>query len=154
MIQSTSTQSLAGMVPELRAQFPALARRAGDQPVIYLDGPAGSQVPQSVINAISDYYLHHNANRCGQFPTSHETDELMADAHRAAAAWFGTDDPDEAIFGANMTTLTFQFSRALARTWRADDTIVVTKLDHDGNVSPWRLAARDCGARLRVVEVR
>lgn len=142
------------MVAELRQQFPALARRQGDQTVVYLDGPAGSQVPQTVIDAIGDYYRHHNANRCGQFATSHETDAQMADAHRAAAAWFGTDDPDETIFGANMTTLTFQFSRALARRWGADDTVVVTKLDHDGNVSPWRLAARDSGARLRVVEVR
>jgi cysteine desulfurase family protein (TIGR01976 family) len=142
------------MFAELRNQFPALTRQQAGQPVVYLDGPAGSQVPQSVIDAISNYYSGHNANRCGQFATSHETDELMEDAHCAAAAWFGTDDPHETVFGANMTTLTFQFSRALARTWSRGDTVVVTQLDHDANVSPWRLAAADIGAQLRVVGIK
>ncbi len=105
------------MFEQLRHQFPALSRQHNGRSVIYLDGPAGSQVPQSVIDAISNYYCHHNANRAGQFATSHETDALMQDAHAAAAAWFGTDDTNETIFGANMTTLTFQFSRALAREW-------------------------------------
>ncbi|MCC6511353.1 MAG: cysteine desulfurase-like protein [Pirellulaceae bacterium] len=141
------------MFPELRSQFPALSRRHNALPVIYLDGPAGSQVPQRVIDAISDYYCHHNANRAGQFDTSRETDGLMADAHAAAAAWFGAADPRETIFGANMTTLTFQFSRAHSRTWNPGDTVVVTQLDHDANVSPWRLAAADRGANLRVVKV-
>ncbi len=139
---------------KLRSQFPALARVYANEPAIYLDGPAGSQVPRCVIDAISEYYCHHNANRSGHFFTSHETDELMQDAHRAAAAWFGTDDPHETIFGANMTSLTFQFSRAYGRTISANDTIVVTRLDHDANCSPWRLMARDCGAKLRVVNVR
>lgn len=147
-------QSLAEIVPELRKQFPAMARVQSGQPVVYLDGPAGSQVPLSVIDAIGNYYRYHNANRSGQFPTSHETDQLMADAHCAAAAWFGGDDPKEIVFGANMTTLTFQFSRAHARTWQPKDTIVVTRLDHDANVSPWRLAAADRGVTLRTVEVR
>ncbi len=141
------------MFPQLRHHFPALSRQHAGQPVIYLDGPAGSQVPQSVIDAISQYYCQHNANRSGQFETSRETDELMQDAHAAAAAWFGTDDPAETIFGANMTTLTFQFSRALSREWSAGDTVVVTQLDHDANVSPWRLAAADRGAKLRTVRV-
>lgn len=141
------------MFPQLRHQFPALARQHNGQSVIYLDGPAGSQVPQSVINAISNYYCHHNANRAGQFATSHETDALMHDAHAAAAAWFGTSDPSETIFGANMTTLTFQFSRALSREWSPADTVVVTQLDHDANVSPWRLAAADRGAQVRTVRV-
>jgi len=145
---------LEDLVPDLRSQFPALARQMHDQPVIYLDGPAGSQVPESVISAIGDYYRHHHANRHGQFASSHETDQLMDEAHRAAAAWFGTEDPRETIFGANMTTLTFHFSRALARHWQSSDTIVVTRLDHDANVSPWRLAAADAGAQLRVVDVR
>lgn len=142
------------MFDQLRDQFPALARQQHGQRVIYLDGPAGSQVPQSVIDAISNYYCHHNANRAGQFATSRETDALMQDAHAAAAAWFGTADPNETIFGANMTSLTFQFSRALSRQWSSGDTIVVTQLDHDANVSPWRLAAADCGAQLRTVQVR
>lgn len=139
--------------PQVRDQFPALSRQHAGQPVIYLDGPAGSQVPQSVIDAIGNYYCHHNANRSGQFGTSHETDALMQDAHAAAAAWFGTDDPNETVFGANMTTLTFQFSRALSREWSSSDTVVVTELDHDANVSPWRLAAADRGAKLRTVKV-
>ena len=141
------------MFPQLRQQFPALARQQNGQGVIYLDGPAGSQVPQSVIDAISDYYCHHNANRSGQFATSHETDRLMQDAHEAAAAWFGTEDANETVFGANMTSLTFQFSRALSREWSSGDTVVVTQLDHDANVSPWRLAAADRGAQLRTVRV-
>lgn len=141
------------MFPQLRDQFPALSRQQAGRPVIYLDGPAGSQVPRSVIDAISNYYCHHNANRAGQFATSRETDQLMEDAHAAAAAWFGCDDPNETIFGANMTTLTFQFSRALSREWTGQDSVVVTQLDHDANVSPWRLAAADRGAQLRTVKV-
>ena len=151
---AANSQSFEDTIPLLRSQFPALARQHDGRSVIYLDGPAGSQVPQSVIEAIGDYYRHHHANRSGQFATSRETDQLMAEAHRAAAAWFGVDDPEETIFGANMTTLTFQFSRAHARTWRPGDAVVVTKLDHDANVSPWRLAAADTGARQREVEVR
>lgn len=145
--------SFEDLVPELRSQFPALARQMHDRSVIYLDGPAGSQVPESVIGAISDYYRYHHANRHGQFASSIETDQLIDEAHRAAAAWFGTEDPRETIFGANMTTLTFQFSRALARQWSSTDTIVVTRLDHDANVSPWRMAAADAKAQLRVVDV-
>ncbi len=138
----------------LRRQFPSLLPSDQRPAPIYLDGPAGSQVPQCVINAISDYYLHHNANRAGQFETSHQTDALMQAAHRAAADWFGTNDPHETIFGANMTTLTFQFSRAISRQWSQGDTVVVTRLDHDANVSPWRLAAQDRGANVRTVNVR
>lgn len=141
------------LLPELRGKFPALQRQHGSRSVVYLDGPAGSQVPQSVIDAISNYYLHHNANRSGKFDTSRETDQSMSYAHRAGADWFGTSDQDEVVFGANMTTLTFSFSRALARTWNSGDRIVVTKLDHDGNVTPWRMAARDVGVEVDQVDV-
>ena len=96
------------IVPQLRNQFPSLSRVDPNtgKPVIYLDGPAGSQVPNVVIDAISDYYRYHNANSAGMFPTSQETVALMTDAHRAAADWFGVDQPQECIFGANMTTMT------------------------------------------------
>ncbi len=147
--------SLESIVPHLRQQFPSLSRldTTSGQPVVYLDGPAGSQVPRQVIDAISNYYLHHNANSAGMFATSVETVELMQGAHRAAADWFGADRPEECIFGANMTTLTLAFSRALSKTWQPGDRIVVTHLDHDGNISPWMLAAQDAGAEVVQVSV-
>jgi cysteine desulfurase family protein (TIGR01976 family) len=140
----------------LRGEFPSLQRVAPltGQPVVYLDGPAGSQVPQAVIDAISDYYVHHNANSGGKFATSVETSEMMAAAHQAAAEWFGARDASECIFGANMTTMTFAMSRALSRTWNAGDRVVVTELDHDGNVTPWKLAARDAGVNVETVRVQ
>lgn len=143
------------IVHDLRAAFPSLSRLhpLNNLPVIYLDGPAGSQVPQAVIEAITDYYLHHNANSAGMFPTSQETAEIMNQAHQAAADWFGCSNARECIFGANMTTLTLAFSRALARTWRSGDRVVVTELDHDANVTPWALAAKDVGAELVQVKV-
>ncbi len=146
--------TLDTLVPDLRRQFPSLSRMHADQPVVYLDGPAGSQVPQSVIDAISDYYVRCNANRNGHFASSHQTDHLMEDAHRAAAAWFNATDPDETIFGANMTSLTFSFSRALAQAWKPGDEVVVTQLDHDANITPWRMAAKDRGASTRMVRVK
>ncbi len=139
----------------MRSRFPALSRLSADgqQPVIYLDGPAGSQVPHSVIDAISDYYLHHNANSGGKFPSSVETSAMLQAAHQAAADWFGAADWRECIFGANMTTLTMAFSRALSRTWRPGERVVVTQLDHDGNVTPWKLAAADVGVEVATVRV-
>jgi cysteine desulfurase family protein (TIGR01976 family) len=146
--------SMKSVVHELRSQFPSLVRRSpdGTQSAIYLDGPAGSQVPQVVIDAISNYYLNHNANSGGKFPSSIETTQMLTEAHQVAADWFGANDWRECIFGANMTTLTLAFSRALSKTWRAGERIVVTELDHDGNVTPWKLAAAD--ARVEVATVR
>ncbi len=137
-----------------RQQFPALERRLLDQAVVYLDGPAGSQVPQRVIDAVSRYLSATNANHGGYFATSRESDAVLAAAHRAAADFLGTGSPEETVFGANMTTLTLAFSRALARTWKPGDEVIVTRLDHDANVSPWALAARDAGARVRYVGFR
>jgi cysteine desulfurase family protein (TIGR01976 family) len=141
--------------PSLREQFPALKRVGQDdgQPVVYLDGPAGSQVPQRVIEAVSDGLAHHNANTHGMFPTSLEVTAMLAGAHQAAADWFGASDPRECAFGANMTTLTLAFSRALAKTWQAGEKIVVTELDHDANVTPWKLAAADAGVHVATVRV-
>ena len=143
------------IVPELRAAFPSLSRLdpLSNLPVVYLDGPAGSQVPQVVMDAVIDYYQHHNANSAGMFATSQETVEIMDQAHQAAADWFGSSNAQECIFGANMTTLTMAFSRAISRTWQRGDQVVVTELDHDANVTPWALAAKDVGAELVQVKV-
>jgi cysteine desulfurase family protein (TIGR01976 family) len=134
-----------------RRQFPALKRRIDGRPAAYLDGPAGSQVPVRVAEAVSRYLLETNANHGGRFATSRQSDALLAEAHRAVADLLGTRDPGATIFGANMTSLVFAFSRALARTWQPDDEIIVTRLDHDANVRPWVLAARDAGARVHRV---
>ena len=137
-----------------RDQFPAFARHVDGQPAVYLDGPAGSQVPQRVIDAIGTYLGQTNANHGGLFETSRQSDAMLADAHRAVADLLGVDSPESTIFGPNMTTLTFALSRALARTWNEGDEVVVTRLDHDANVSPWVLAARDAGATIRRVDFR
>ncbi len=142
------------LIQQCRAQFPALAREHEGQPAIFLDGPAGTQVTQSVIDAISHYYCTCNANHGGQFATSRESDELVQQAHQALADLVGADDWQEIIFGANMTTLTFAFSRALSKTWSAGDNIVVTRLDHDANVSTWALAARDQNVEIRYAAIQ
>ncbi len=137
-----------------RAQFPALTREQGDRPVVFFDGPAGSQTPQRVIDAVSHYLAHTNANTHGEFATSRETGELLAEAHRGVADFLGADDPDCVIFGANMTTLTLALGRAIGRTWRPGDEVLVTRSDHDANVTPWVLAARDAGAVVHHVNIR
>lgn len=144
--------SIHQCVGMLRQQFPALARQHRRQRVVYLDGPAGTQVPQRVIDAISDYLSHRNANHGGLFPTSIESDAMLDEAHRAAADLLGTADADCVYFGPNMTTLTFALSRALSKTWQPGDEVVVTRLDHDANVTPWVLAAQDAGATVRYVD--
>jgi cysteine desulfurase family protein (TIGR01976 family) len=141
------------LVGQLRQQFPALTRQVAGQFTVFFDGPAGTQVPQMVIDAIGDYLVHRNANHGGVFATSVESDAMLAEAHRAAADLLGTDDPSTVFFGQNMTSLTFALSRALARRWRAGDEVIVTRLDHDANVSPWVLAARDTGAVVKFVEI-
>ncbi|MBW3596137.1 MAG: cysteine desulfurase-like protein [Planctomycetes bacterium] len=141
------------LVDRCRRQFPALSRNQDGRPVVYLDGPAGTQVPQRVIDAVSDYLAHHNANQCGRFAAGRETDAMMTAAHEAVADLFGADDPDTVAFGPNMTTLTFAFSRALGRTWHAGDEVLVTRLDHDANITPWVRAAADAGATVRLVEI-
>lgn len=139
---------------QIRSHFPALARQLHGREVAYFDGPAGTQVPQSVIDAIAEYLSRCNANHGGAFLTSRESDAMLDAAHQALADFVGGEHGEEIVFGPNMTTLTFALSRALARTWRPGDEIVVTQLDHDANFTPWKLAARDAGATLRVVRVR
>jgi len=137
-----------------RRQFPGLARRVGQEPAVFFDGPAGSQVPERVIDAVARYLAHTNANHDGVFPTSRESDALLAEAHRGLADFVGAEDPREVVFGANMTSLTFALSRALARAWEPGDELLVTRLAHDANVTPWVLAARDAGLSVRHVGIR
>jgi cysteine desulfurase family protein (TIGR01976 family) len=142
------------VVDHCRRQFPALSRRMADRPAVFFDGPGGTQSPQRVIEAVSHYLAHTNANHGGLYATSRESDRLLAEAHRGLADFLGADDPDCIVFGQNMTSLTFALSRSLARTWKSSDEIIVTRLDHDANVSPWVLAARDAGATVRYAQVR
>jgi cysteine desulfurase family protein (TIGR01976 family) len=134
-------------VDAVRARFTALQR-----PLAFFDGPGGTQVPDSVIDAISDYLREANANADGPFETSRRTDALLTQAH-ATAAEFLNATIDEVAFGANMTTLNFALSRAASREWQAGDEIVCTKLDHDGNVSPWLEIAHDKGLTVRFAEI-
>lgn len=135
---------------EIRTRFPALRRAQDGRPVAYFDGPGGTQVPQSVADAMTDYLLHHNANSGWAYPTSEETDEIVLAARRAMADLLG-GTAEEIAFGQNMTTLTLHVSRALGRGWAAGDEIVVTELDHHANVDPWRHVARDRGMVVRTV---
>lgn len=137
----------------IRSQFPALQRTLDGNPIVYLDGPAGSQVPKSVANAVRDYMLTMNANHGGPFLTAVESDAMLDAAHETLATFFGTDDPDCIAFGANMTTLTLALSRALATTWSEGDEIIVSELDHDANVTPWTLAAQDAGVKVRKIKL-
>lgn len=141
-------------VAKCRLQFPSLANEVDRRPIIYFDGPAGSQVPRLVIDAISNYLLHCNANHGGVFATSRASDAILQEAHAAVTDLLGANDPDEVAFGPNMTTLTFALIRALARNWKAGDEIIVTRLDHDANVTPWVLAARDAGVVVRSIGIR
>jgi cysteine desulfurase family protein (TIGR01976 family) len=139
--------SVVTTVESVRERFSAL-----QQPLAFFDGPGGTQVPDSVVQAIADYLTDSNANTGGPFETSRETDALIATARTAAAAFLNAT-LDEVAFGANMTTLNFALSRAAAREWRAGDEIVCTKLDHDGNVSPWLELAHDKGLEVRFAEI-
>ncbi len=136
----------------VRAQFPSLKQTVNGHPAAYLDGPAGTQVPQRVIDAVRDYYEHSNANTCGAFATSRRSDAMIASA-RAAMADFFNCAPDELYFGPNMTTLTFALARAIGRDLQPGDEIVVTTLDHDANVAPWR-ALEERGAVIRQADIR
>jgi len=139
-------------IDEIRAHFPALDRRQQGYPVAYFDGPGGTQVPREVVEAMADYLYHHNANTHWAYATSAETD-LAIERAREALADFLNAAPAEVAFGANMTTLTFHLARALGRRWGAGDEIVVTELDHHGNVAPWQAIARDRGVTLRMVNM-
>jgi cysteine desulfurase family protein (TIGR01976 family) len=140
-------------VEAIRARFPALTRRYEELPVAYFDGPGGTQVPDLVVDRMTDYLLHHNANTHWHFPTSLETDAALDGARRALAD-FVNASPKEIAFGNNMTTITFHLARALGREWGSGDEIVVTELDHHANVAPWRALARERGVTVRAVKMR
>lgn len=139
-------------VNNIRRQFPALQETYNGRPAIFFDNPGGTQVPQRVIDAMVDYFTRRNANTHGAFETSARTDAVIDEARQAAADLLGAQ-PDEIVFGNNMTSLTFHLSRSLAREIRAGDEIVVTRLDHDANIAPWMALARDTGASLQMVDV-
>jgi len=138
-------------IAAIRAHFPSLAQTVNGNPAVFLDGPGGTQVPQQVIDAISNYLRSNNANTCGAYATSRNTDAVIAGARAAMADFFGCD-PDETVFGPNMTSLTFAMSRSIGRQLRAGDEIVLTHLDHDANISPWR-ALEERGVTIQMVEV-
>jgi cysteine desulfurase family protein (TIGR01976 family) len=139
-------------VQRVREQFPALAQTVGGQPAVFLDGPAGTQVPRQVIAAMTEYFETSNANTCGAFATSRRSDAMLAEAHRTMADFLGCD-ADEIHFGPNMTTLTFALARSIGRELKAGDEIVVTTLDHDANVAPWR-ALEEHGVVVRQADIR
>jgi cysteine desulfurase family protein (TIGR01976 family) len=137
----------------LRGHFPALSREVGGRSAVFADAPGGTQVPGAVIEAVAGYLTRSNANQGGAFVTSEETDRVIHDARRAAADLLDAD-PGEVVFGPNMTTLAFALSRSLSRSLGPGDDVVVTRLDHDGNVAPWLAAAEDAGAAVRWVDLR
>ncbi|MEY2439591.1 MAG: hypothetical protein QOI34_976 [Verrucomicrobiota bacterium] len=139
-------------VAAIREYFPALERVHQGQPVAYFDGPGGTQVPRPVVDAMSDYLYRHNANTHWAYPTSEETDAII-DSARAVLADFLNATPNEIVFGANMTTLTFHLAHALGRGYHAKDEIVITELDHHANVAPWRALEKDLGVKVRTVKM-
>ena len=135
----------------IRVQFPALAQMVNGEHAVFFDGPGGTQVPQRVIDAIAEYLAYSNANTHGAYATSRRTD-VMIDGARAAMADFFHCDSDEVVFGPNMTTLTYAMSRAIGREIVPGDEILLTHLDHDGNISPWR-ALEERGAKIQFVDI-
>src|SRR5260370_18766506 len=148
--QSTlDTQQLD--LDSVRTQFPSLLQHVNGQPSAFLDGPGGTQVPQRVIDAISDYLRTSNANTCGAYTTSRQTDQVIAGA-RAATADFLACDADEVVFRPNMTSLTFAITRPIGRALAPGDEILLTHLDHDANISPWRAPERR-GVKIQFADI-
>lgn len=136
----------------VREQFPSLKLRVNGQPAAFLDGPAGTQVPRQVMEAVQNYYVQSNANTCGAFVTSRNNDAMIAAARAAMADFLNCEKKDEVVFGQNMTTITFGLARSIGRELKAGDEIVVTTLDHDANVAPWR-ALEEKGVVVRQVDI-
>lgn len=133
----------------IRAQFPALSIVDGDSPRVYLDNPAGTQVSQKVVDRISDCLIRSNANEFGHFRTSQTVDAIIEGAHAAIADLINAPSREEVVFGPNMTTLTLHVSRSIGRCLKPGDEIIVTRMDHDANVAPWLLLARDLDLEIR-----
>jgi len=141
-------------VETIRAQFPALHQPAADgKPPVFLDNPAGTQVPQRVIDAVTGYYTRMNGNSGGVFATSQQSDAMVRRVRELAADFLNARSSDEIVFGANMTTLNFALSRALAKTLSPGDEIVLTRMDHDANVQPWRRIAEDYNLVVRWADI-
>jgi len=140
------------MSRNVRRDFPALDRKHEGNPVAYFDGPGGTQVPRQVVDAMADYLYHHNANTHWNYPTSAETDAML-DAARVALADFVNGDATEIAFGLNMTTLTFHLARGLSARWAKGDEVVVTELDHHGNIAPWTRLASERGIVIKTVRL-
>lgn len=136
----------------IRQDFPSLQRLHNDRPLIFLDGPGGTQVPEKVIGAISDYYRRSNANTHGAFVTTRETDEVMAGAREKMAAFLGAEGPQTISFGQNMTTINYSLARAMSRVFRPGDEVLITQLDHEANRGPW-LTLREAGVKVREVKL-
>lgn len=153
MTETARAAEGAALVQEIRSHFPALRRVHEGFPVGYFDGPGGTQVPRTVVEAMSDYLYQHNANTHWAYPTSAETDKLL-ERSRESLADFLNAAPNEIAFGANATTLAFHVSRTLGRTFEAGDEIVVTELDHHANVAPWQALARERGVKVNVVRMK
>ncbi len=156
---SVALKQTAGLQPpavisieEIRRCFPALARTHNGYPVAYFDGPGGTQVPRTVVEAMNDYLYHHNANTHWAYPTSEETDAII-DSARSVLADFLNAGPTEIVFGANMTTLTFHLACALGRGYDRNDEILVTELDHHANIAPWQALEKERGVKVRMVKM-
>ena len=149
---ATQPRTAVRPIEAIRGDFPALTRMEQGHPVAYFDGPGGTQVPRTVGDAMADYLYHHNANTHWAYPSSGETDAMIADARSAFADFFNAS-PADVSFGNNMTTITFHLARALARGWTPGDEIVVTELDHHANVAPWRAIAKERGLVVRSVRL-
>lgn len=139
-------------VHAIRRQFPALQELYNGRPAVFFDNPGGTQVHESVIRAMTDYLARSNANTHGVFETSVRSDAIIEASRNAAADLLGAE-PQEIVFGNNMTSLTFALSRSLAAEFGPDDEVVVTRLDHDANISPWLMLAEDTGAQVRWADV-
>jgi cysteine desulfurase family protein (TIGR01976 family) len=139
-------------VAEVRSQFPALSLADGGQPRVYFDNPAGTQVPQQVIDRMSDVLRTKNANLGGLFRTTEAATALVDEAHQALADFYNASTPDEIVFGQNMTSITFHFSRCLGRRFKAGDEIILSRMDHDANVAPWLLLAEDRGLTVKWID--
>ena len=150
MLETVSGTETAAFAEKVRRDFPVFERRIAGKPIAFFDGPGGSQVPRQVAEAIADYLLLHNANTHGAFATSEESDRIVAEARRAMGD-FVNGQADEIVFGNNMTTLAFHLSRSLGRAWGPGDEVIVTQLDHQANVAPWRRMAADAGMTVRTV---
>src|SRR5271154_7376955 len=146
------TESKRLDVDWVRAQFPSLQLQVNGCQAAFLDGPAGTQVPRQVRDAVQNYFLKSNANTCGAFAPSRSSDAIIASAREAMADFFHCDK-DEVVFGQNMTTITFALARAIGRELNPGDEIVVTTLDHDANVAPWR-ALEEKGVVIRQADIR